>query len=266
MARKNKFPRCQKAIVETAHVQKAQLVANPLTAFVLGAGLGTRLRPLTDTWPKPLLPVRGRPLIQHIFDRLLETGVKKILVNTHHCPERYAEVFPVNTWQGVPLIFEHEPLLLDTAGGLKNIARHWTDEQPLLLHNGDILTTLPLQKLLHAHGQLRSHNNVLCTLALRSRGGPRHVQWCASSGLICDIRNTLPGSHADKSRHVLYTGIAIIEKKFLELIPEKKVIGLVPVWLQAISKGLPIGGALIDEGEWHDIGDLETYHQLNSCC
>src|SRR5664280_1631125 len=91
------------------------------TAFILGAGLGTRLRPLTEKTPKPLLEIGGRPIITYAMEHLCTIGVRKFIVNTHHCPEKYAEAFPKGNWQDIPITFRHEPVLLDTAGGVKNV-------------------------------------------------------------------------------------------------------------------------------------------------
>ena len=88
------------------------------TAFILGAGLGARLRPLTDTTPKPLLPVGGRPIITYAMEHLLTVGVERFIVNTHHLADLYLQVFPDGKWRGTPVIFRYEPNLLDTAGGL----------------------------------------------------------------------------------------------------------------------------------------------------
>ncbi|HQP25897.1 MAG TPA: sugar phosphate nucleotidyltransferase, partial [Smithellaceae bacterium] len=71
------------------------------TAFILGAGLGTRLRPLTENTPKPLLPIGGRPIITYAMEHLREAGVKRFIVNTHHCAQKYAEAFPEGSWQGI---------------------------------------------------------------------------------------------------------------------------------------------------------------------
>src|SRR4030043_1833431 len=91
------------------------------TAFILGAGLGMRLRPLTERCPKPLLEIKGRPIITYVMDHLLKVGVDRFIVNTHHCPEVYSEKFPDRQWRGVPMTFRYEPILLETAGGLKNV-------------------------------------------------------------------------------------------------------------------------------------------------
>src|SRR5215210_4175359 len=89
-------------------------------AFVLGAGMGTRLLSLTARKPKPLIPVAGKPLITFAFDHLLQIGAGKLVVNTHHCHEAYKETFPDPVYRGVPLHFTHEADLLETAGGIKN--------------------------------------------------------------------------------------------------------------------------------------------------
>src|SRR4030095_1583561 len=91
------------------------------TAFILGAGLGTRLRPLTNRCPKPLIPVANKPLITWAFDHLLDGGIERFVVNTPHCAERYEAAFPDQAYQNVPILFRHEPEILETAGGIKNV-------------------------------------------------------------------------------------------------------------------------------------------------
>ena len=88
------------------------------TAFILGAGLGTRLRPLTENTPKPLLELGGHPIITYAMEHLRSIGVKRFIINTHHCAKKYTEVFPENSWKGIPITFRHERILLDTAGGI----------------------------------------------------------------------------------------------------------------------------------------------------
>src|SRR5437660_1123836 len=111
-------------------------------AFVLGAGLGTRLQGLTARRPKPMIPICNKPLVTFAFDHLLGTRVKNFVINTHHRAEAYAEHFPEQTYRGAPIHFEHEPVLLETGGGIKNVERILRDE-PFIVYNGDILTDLP---------------------------------------------------------------------------------------------------------------------------
>ena len=95
------------------------------TAFILGAGLGTRLRPLTEECPKPLLPVGGRPLITYAMDHCLSVGIERFIVNTHHCPRAFDRAFPEKSWRGWPILFRHEPVLLDTGGGSRTSRICW---------------------------------------------------------------------------------------------------------------------------------------------
>src|SRR4051812_40672328 len=134
-------------------------------AFVLGAGLGTRLRPLTDDLPKPLVPIFQKPLITFAFDHLTALGVQKLIVNTHHLPERFAEAFPNNGYREIPITFVHEPVRLETGGGIKNI-ESLLGREPFITYSGDVLTDTNLQPLIDEH--FRRGNDV--TLGLRHTG------------------------------------------------------------------------------------------------
>jgi aminoglycoside/choline kinase family phosphotransferase len=222
------------------------------TAFLLGAGLGIRLRPLTETCPKPLLPVRGRPIITYAMDHLLTVGVQRFIVNTHHCADVYRQTFPDGQWRGIPIIFRHEPVLLDTAGGLKNIEDLLNGDERILVYNADVMTNLPLKSLLEAHvGQRRE-----VTLALRSDGPLLNVD-LDEKGEICDMRRLLNRSGV---RRCLFTGIYVVEKRFLKRLTAGKIESVVPVFVRMIEE-IPgsVASVLIDRGEWHDIGSLGEY-------
>ena len=90
-------------------------------AFILGAGLGTRLRPLTDILPKPLIPFFHEPLILHSMRRCYDCGIREFIINTHHLAAAWDKVFPEHSWNGCPVHFSHEPVLLDSCGGVKKI-------------------------------------------------------------------------------------------------------------------------------------------------
>jgi len=226
------------------------------SAFILGAGLGTRLRPLTEKCPKPLLPVQGRPLITYAMEHLRRAGIERFIVNTHHCAEVYEEVFPGHAWRGVPIIFRHEPVLLDTGGGIKNIADLLAADETLLVYNGDILTDLPLQLLIEHHWQTGGE----ATLALRSAGHPRNVNLDAA-GYVCDLRHVLgnPGVQA-----CLFTGVYIVEQSLLGRIAPGVKQDIVPVFLDVIrERPQAVAGIVIDAGSWSDIGTPAIYHALN---
>jgi mannose-1-phosphate guanylyltransferase len=225
------------------------------TAFILGAGLGTRLRPLTQKIPKPLLQIGGRPIITYVMEHLRSIGVQRFIVNTHHCAGKYKEAFPEGNWQGIPITFRHEPILLDTAGGIKNIEDLIIKEERMIVYNADIITNLPLQPLIEKHFDQKAE----VTLALRSSGPLLNVN-IDQDGFICDMRHTLKNLGV---KSCLFAGIYIVERDFLRRLEAGKVESIVPPLVEMIKENArSIGGVVIDEGYWHDVGTIEEYNKL----
>lgn len=222
-------------------------------AFVLGAGLGTRLKKLTQARPKPLVPVAGRPLITYAFDHLIGAGVSRIVVNTHHCASVYAREFPEGVYRQASLTFRHEPELLETGGGIKNVEDQ-LGGAPFLVYNGDILATLPLEPALKAH--FAAGHEV--TLVLRRSGGPLQVAFDPVSARVLDIGQRLgraPGTH-------LFTGIYVVSPSFFRRLRREK-ISVIATFLEMIAQGAALGAVVIDEGEWWDLGTREQYLEVH---
>jgi len=212
-------------------------------AFILGAGLGKRLRPLTDSLPKPLVPLFHKPLAEWAIEACEALGCKRFAINTHHLPEK---------WLGFggarDIAFFHEPVLLETGGGLKNI-EGWVEEGSLLIHNGDIFSSMDLRKLIDAH----ENSGKEVTLALRSKGGEKRIS-LDENGDVEDVRSEVRGL---AGTHV-FTGIYCVKKEFLERIPAEEVISVIPAFQELVREG-GIGGVVLDEGDWMDLGDVESY-------
>jgi NDP-sugar pyrophosphorylase family protein len=225
------------------------------TAFILGAGLGTRLRPLTENTPKPLLSIGGKPIITYTMEHLRSIGVKRFIVNTHHCAEKYKEAFSKGKWKGIPITFRHEPILLDTAGGIKNIEDLIANEERTIVYNGDIITNLPIASLVGKHfaGQTE------VTLALRSRGPLLNVN-IDKDGFVCDMRHILKNPGV---KSCLFAGIYIVEKDFLKRLQAGKIESIVLPLIEMIKENSrSVGGVVIDEGYWYDLGTVDEYNKL----
>ncbi len=225
------------------------------TAFILGAGLGIRLRPLTEDCPKPLLPVGGRPMITYAMDHLLTAEVRRFIVNTHHLADAYKHAFLDNHWRAVPIIFRYEPVLLDTAGGLKNIEDLLKDDEDILVYNGDVISNLPLSRLLAAHEE----GGAEVTLVLRSNEDPRQVT-LNEHNEVCDIRDTL----GRKGKKCLFTGIYAVKRDFLNRLKQGRRESVITIFLEMIrDKPGAVAGVIIDEGLCHDAGSLQELERIN---
>jgi len=220
-------------------------------AFVLGAGLGTRLRPLTDELPKPLVPVFGKPLITFAFDHLLAAGVRRFVVNTHHLPELFRDSLGMDAYRSYPVELVHEPILLETGGGIKN-AESLLTEQTFLVYSGDILTDLPLAPLIEEH--FRSRNDV--TLALRSTG--LGTQVAHRDGQILDI-----GNRRGYSGNYDYANVSIWNAGAFTRFSLGKKISFIPVLIDWINDGGRIGGVIIEEGNWFNLTSTKDYVALH---
>lgn len=222
-----------------------------MQAFILGAGLGTRLEPLSLILPKPLMPVFQKPLVQHTMDSFMKAGVTEFIINTSTLEFAWDKAFPYPDpqYRGCPVTFSHEDEPLDSGGGVKKILPLWK-EGPLIVHNGDILTDIPLADLLAEH---RRSGNLL-TMALRSMDGKRNVGFDESTGRITDMRHALginPGTHQ-------FAGTYIMEAEVAHLFPADDKFSIFPIWLELIKQGRA-GGVVFDWANWHEIGTPQGY-------
>ena len=220
-------------------------------AFVLGAGLGTRLRPLTEDLPKPLIPIFQKPLITFALDHLIDTGVESFIINTHKLPETFKDVFPANNYFGHSVKLAHEPVLLETGGGIKNVEAD-LGKEPFITYSGDILTDVNLTSLIDEH--FRHRNDV--TLALRETGLAAAIAF--RDGRVVDIarRYGVPGNYD-------FANIAVWNPDVFQRIPANQKISFIPILGDWIGEGGKIGGTVLNDGKWSNIGSRSDYLEMH---
>jgi mannose-1-phosphate guanylyltransferase len=216
-------------------------------AFVLGAGLGMRLRPLTEDLPKPLIPIFQKPLITFVLDHLMAAGVRSFVINTHHRPKVFREFFADGHYRNCPVDLVHEPEILGTGGGIKNVERLFRDG-PFIVYSGDILTNIDLARVLEAHSSLG--NDV--TLAVRETHLGRDI--AVEGNRVIDIENRY--GHPGRCD---FAGISIWTPAIFERIPPGQSVSFIPIVRDWIGEGGKIGGVIANEGKWFNIGDRREY-------
>jgi mannose-1-phosphate guanylyltransferase len=179
-------------------------------------------------------------------------GVRRLIVNTHWHPEAYGIAFPDSQWRGWPITFRHEPVLLETAGGIANVADLLRDEPSFWVYNGDNLSTLPLAPVLAAH----TAANDIATLVLRRAGRQRVVAFNEETGRILDIKNLLG---TGLTGGVQFAGIYLCRREFLDWLRPGKIESSVVIFLEIIRRANRLGGVIIDDGRWLDISDRSLY-------
>jgi mannose-1-phosphate guanylyltransferase len=216
-------------------------------AFVLAAGVGKRLRPLTEDLPKPLIPIFQKPLITFALDHLIELGMERFVVNTHRQAELFESFFCDNEYEGHSVALVHEPDLLETGGGIKN-AERFLGSDLFLTYSGDILTDVNLQSLIDEH--FRRANDV--TLALRETG-------LASDVALRDHRVVDIANRYGTTGNIDFANVAVWKPNVFELIPPRQRISFIPIVADWIGKGGKIGGLVMNDGKWFNIGSRAEY-------
>lgn len=234
-----------------------------MKAMVLAAGLGTRLRPLTDTHPKALVEINGRTLLEITLTRLHEFGVDKVIVNAHHLAEMLVAYLRANRNFGMQVEISREDVLLDTGGGLKKAANfflHDATDEPFILHNVDVISTIDLDQMVEIHRA----RGALVTLAVRQRQTSRY--------LLFDDADRLCGRRAQGSEPEIvrtatplhehaFCGIHVISPRFLNMMTEEGVFSILRPYLRLAGAGEQILAHPTDEFYWRDLGTPESLEQ-----
>ena len=217
----------------------------------MAAGLGTRLRTLTEELPKPLIPIFQKPLVTFALDHLIGLGVSRFVINTHRHPELFQNFFATREYGGFPVTLVHEPDLLETGGGIKNAESHLGTEA-FLTYSGDILTNVVLQPLIDEH--FRHGNDV--TLALRHTG-------LAAAVALRDQRVVDISNRYGVAGNFDFANIAVWNSVIFQRIPPHKKISFIPIIADWIDQGAKIGGVVMNDGKWFNISSRAEYLEVH---
>ncbi|HET9839811.1 MAG TPA: nucleotidyltransferase family protein [Candidatus Angelobacter sp.] len=233
-----------------------------MKAMILAAGLGTRLRPLTNDRPKALVEIAGRTLLEITIDRLRQFGVSEIIVNVHHFADKVIEYLHTKNNFGIRIVVSREEVLLDTGGGLKKAAWFFLEDgsaaEPFVVHNVDVISDVDLGRLVESHEQ----SHALATVAVQQRETARY--------LIFDDQMQLCGRRfvkeqkielvrpADRRQELAFTGIHVISPRLLGMIEDEVVFSIIQTYLRLAARGEKIVGSRFDAAYWRDLGKPEN--------
>lgn len=237
-----------------------------MRAMVLAAGLGTRLRPLTNDRPKALVEIGGRTLLELTLARLASFGVRDVIINVHHFADLVIQYLKTNDNFGLHVEISREELLLDTGGGLKKASWFFLQEpdrldEPFILHNVDVVSTIDFQRLLNFHNE----NRALATLGVQERESSRYLLF-DDHGELCGRRighdqepelvRSSPNLQA-----LAFSGIHMISPRLLKNMTEEGVFSIIATYLRLAGEGEKVLAFRADEYYWRDLGKVEDLRQ-----
>jgi len=236
-----------------------------MKAMILAAGLGTRLRPLTDDRPKALVEVAGRTLLEITLSRLREFGVREVIINVHYFADMVVDYLTAHDNFGMRIEISREELLVDTGGGLKKASHFFLEtgssDEPFVLHNVDVISTIDLGQMVQFH---REHQ-ALATLAVQDRETSRY--------LLFDEQPRLCGRRAGRDgvpelvrgckqvKALAFSGVHIMSPRLLSMMTEDGAFSIIACYLRLSAKGENILGFRADEYYWRDLGRPENVAQ-----
>lgn len=234
--------------------------------MVLAAGLGTRLRPLTNDRPKALVEIGGRTLLEITLTRLASFAVREVIINVHHFADMVVEYLKAHGNFGMRVeISREDELLLDTGGGLKKAAWFFLDnparlDEPFVLHNVDVVSAIDLQRMLKFHCERQA----LATLAVQQRESSRQLLFSGDgelSGRWISGRNPEFVRATPNLKAIAFSGIHVISPRLLPKITEEGAFSIIKSYLRLAGEGEKILAFRADEYRWRDLGRIEDLHQ-----
>ena len=237
-----------------------------MKAMVLAAGLGTRLRPITDDRPKALVEVAGRTLLEITLSRLRSFDIREVIINVHYFADMILEFLRANENFGMRIEVSREDVLLDTGGGLKKAGYFFREDsgrpdEPFILHNVDVISTIDLRRM----AQFHIENQALATLAVQDRKTSRYLlfdeqlQLCGRrSGRDRGTELVRPSTQAEA---LAFAGIHVISPRLVNVLREEGAFSIINSYLRLAGQGEKILAFRADEYYWRDLGRPEDLKQ-----
>jgi NDP-sugar pyrophosphorylase family protein len=222
------------------------------TGMILAAGFGTRLKPITDSVPKALIPYKGKPMICNVIQKLMSYGIERIVINTHHFSEQMEEFFAANSFDA-EITLVHEEAILGTGGGIKNAEKDLRHENSFLVYNVDIDCEINLHELYNSF----LSKNPLAALAVKKRQSSRYLLASTDLDLIGRTENgneVMYKSHTGPFTTYAFCGIHILSCKVFEYLPSGLSFDIIPAYMQMLQKGINISAYDIGDTWWKDLG------------
>tara|TARA_B100000405_G_scaffold262390_1_gene198310 strand:- start:611 stop:1300 length:690 start_codon:yes stop_codon:yes gene_type:complete len=221
-----------------------------MRAMILAAGLGKRMRPLTENTPKPLLKVDGKPLVEHLIEHLIAGGVTGVVINHHHLGEMIKNFLGDGSKFGIEILYSEEVDLLETGGGIINSLPKLKDESFIVV-NADVWTDFDFNRLDYINAeQCLAH----LVLVKNTKENPTGDFYINQSGLIHDAAGS-------ESKCLTFSGISVLHRKLFEGY-QTQPMSLVPLLKMAMGKNLVTGQ--VHDGVWIDVGTPQRLEQVNS--
>jgi NDP-sugar pyrophosphorylase family protein len=233
-----------------------------MKAMILTAGVGSRLRPLTDTCPKALIDINGVPMLEIVLRRLINAGCTEVVINVFHLAETILDFLRAKNNFGIRIEISHETALLDTGGGLKKVAGFFDDGRPFFVHNVDVLSNIDLNKMYCFHVE----NVGLATLAVQNRTTGRYFLFDEKGLLrgwesVKDQRIEWAGTPLNDFQRLAFNGIHVISPEIFSKMREEGAFSIIQTYLRLASEGEKILAFRMDDYDWRDLGRLEKLEE-----
>ncbi len=244
-----------------------------MQAMIFAAGLGTRLKPITDHMPKALVSVGGEPLIKHVIKKLISAGAERIVVNVHHFAQLITEYLnDNNNFNTDILVSDESEKLLDTGGGIKKAAPLFLEDNPILIHNVDILSNVDLRKFYDTACRINTETGTTdadAVLLVSQRKTKRYLLFNDDMRLVGwtnietgEVRSPYPNLNPTSCRMYAFAGIHVISPRMFKMMDEEfpDKFGIIDFYLKACDRHT-IKGYLKEDLKLLDVGKLNTLNE-----